>query len=54
MMSVPKQIQSKMLIYKFFYIFEDNLKLPATLILKNLNKIFLTQKKIENVTKIDN
>ena len=39
MLSIPKQIQSKLLIYKFFYIFEDNLKLQSTLFLKNLDKI---------------
>ena len=49
MLSIPKQIQSKLLIYKFFYIFEDNLKLQSTLFLKNLDKIIITQKKIENV-----
>ena len=49
MLSIPKQIQSKLLIYKFFYIFEDNLKLQSTLFLKNLDKIITKQKKIENV-----
>ena len=51
MLNTPKQLQCRLLIYKFYFIFEDNLKLQADLILKNLEKIFLSQKKIENVRK---
>ena len=49
MASTPKQTQNKLLVYKFFYIFEDNLKLQVCLFLKNLDKIFTIQRKIENV-----